>query len=283
VTAGSRRARVVVAATLGVGAIAGAVQVVGGCGGGTNDDTPPVQRTTIKWNLDEDIARGFAGDACIDLGVSMMKVVLTGPTDPPAQTIDERCAMDQVVFTELPNGSYTVAITPFDAGGVAMIDTPVTQAFEVTGTNEITINVPWDAWNRVFTGSFLFKLTWDGQPCAAATPAVVTQVLTLLIGGTPVTQTTSTGQRLDGTDPQPCVPSTDPMAQLVAALPLGPATLIVEGRDSTGMAQYDQTFETFVGAGTGNPTVTFDVAGPDAAPDAAPPDAAPADASPPDA
>lgn len=284
--AGDRRARVAVASALGVGVIVGGIHAVGGCGGGgLNDDTPPTQRTTVKWELNQDLANGFDGDACIDLGVSDMRVVLTGPVDPPVAPIDERCPTKQVVFSELPNGSYTVALTPLDGGGNAMVTAPVTRTFDVTGTGELTVNIPFDAWNRAFTGSFLFKLTWDSQPCATALPEVVTQVLTLLQGGNPVSQTTDTGQLLDGTDPKPCVPSTNPSPQLVMALPIGPVTLIVEGRDSTGTAQYNQTFDTFVGAGTGNPTYTFDVPGPDAAPppDAALPDAAPVDAAPPDA
>jgi hypothetical protein len=262
--------RVVVATALGLGLVLGTSYILGCGGGGLNDDTPPVQRTTIRWELNQDTTRGFLGDACIDVGVSTMRVVMSGPIDPPVQTVDERCAMDQVVFSDIPDGDYSVALTPLDSGGAAMVDTPVTQAFQVTGSGEVVVNIPWDAWNRALTGSFLFRLTWGGAPCATAVPAVVTQVLTLLIGGTAVTQTTDTGQQLDGSDPQPCVPSTNPSPQLVQALPIGPATLIVEGRDTGGMAQYNQTFETFVGTGTGNPTVTFDVGGPDAAP---PPDA----------
>jgi hypothetical protein len=276
VSGAARTARLAVA--LGVGAL-GAGAVYSGCGGG-GDDYVPVQRTTIKWELNQDVDRGFAGDACVDLGVQMMRVVLTGPTDPPTQTVDERCAMDQVVFTEQPPGSYTVALTPLDGGGQSMVTAPITRAFEVTGTGEIIVNVPWDAWNRPFTGSFLFHLTWAGQPCTTALPPVVDQVLTLVKGGTPVTQMTATGQRLDGTDPQPCIPSTNPSPQLVSAVPIGPATFTVEGHDSTGTAMYEETFETFVGAGTGNPTITFDVGGP---PDAPPPDAALPDAALPDA
>jgi hypothetical protein len=248
-------------------------------GGGLNDDTPPVQRITIKWKLNQDMLSGFPGDACIDVGASMMHVVLTGPTTPPEMPKDDRCAMDQVVYTEMPDGSYTVALTPLDAGGQSMVTAPVTMAFEVVGSTEVTVNIPYTAWNRPYTGSFLFALTWGGQPCAGAMPPVVTQVLTLLIGGVPVTQTTSTGQMLDGSDPQPCVPSTNPSPQLVSALPLGPAVLVVEGRDGTGSPEYNKTFDTFVGASTNNPTLIFDTPGPDAAPDAAPPDAAP-DASP---
>lgn len=279
---GSRRARAAVLVGLGGVAAAGAGQV--SCGGGGGDDYVPVQRTTIKWELNQDVDRGFAGDACIDLGVQTMRVVLTGPFDPPTRQVDERCANDATVFTEVPDGSYTVALTPLDGGGNPMVNTAVTRTFDVAGTGEIVVNIPWDAWNRPFTGSFLFKLDWDGQPCATAVPPVATQVLTLLIGGTAVTQMTATGQRLDGTDPQPCVPSTNPSPQLVQGLPIGPADFVVEGRDSTGTAQYEKTFETFVGGGTGNPTIPFDVPGPDAAmPDAAPPDAPPPDAAPPDA
>lgn len=248
-------------------------------GGGLNDDTPPVQRITIKWKLNQDTVSGFPGDACIDLGVSMMHVVLAGPTTPPEMPKDDRCAMDQVVYTDMPDGSYTVAVTPLDAGGQPMVNAPVILAFDVVDSTEVTVNVPYDAWNRPFTGSFLFTLVWGGQPCAAALPPVATQVLTLSIAGVPVTQTTSTGQRLDGTDPQPCVPSTNPSPQLVSGLPLGPAELVVEGRDGTGSPEYNKTFATFVGASTNNPILPFDVPGPDAAPDAAPPDAAPPDAA----
>jgi len=259
------------------------VNTVSGCGGGhtNDDDTPPVQRTTVKWELNQDAARGFPGDACIDLGVSMMRVTLQGPLEPPTRTMDERCGLDQVVFLEVPNGGYTVALTPLDSSGASMVTEPVVLAFDVDGTDEVTVNVPYTAWNRPFTGSFLFHVMWDGQPCADASPPIVTQVLTMTIGGNPVAQTTSTGQRLDGTDPKPCVPSTNASPQLVTGLPLGPATLRVEGIPENGDSRVKQ-FETFVGAGAGNPTLSFDVPDDDDEEPDAPVDA-PWDAAPPDA
>jgi hypothetical protein len=269
-------ARAAVGTALGGLALAG-VGHAGGCSGG-GDDYIPAQRTTIRWNLNQDLDSGFQGDGCVDLGARTMHLVVTGPTDPPDQIVDEMCANDQVVLTDQPAGNYTVALTPLDTDDVAMIDTPITQAFEVTGATEITLNVPWNAWNRPFTGSLNYTFSWGGAGCAVAMPPVLTQVLTLSIGGNPVSQTTETGQLLDGTDPKPCTDSGSG-TQRVQALPIGPATFTVEGRDTLGDPQFEHTFDTFVGAGTGNPTITFDVPGPDAAP---PPDAA-VDALPPDA
>ena len=42
-------------------------------------------------------------------------------------------------------------------------------------------------------------------------------------------------------------------------VPFGPATFLVQGFDTTGTNSFRTSFETFVGAGINNPTLTFDV------------------------
>ena len=67
------------------------------------------------------------------------------------------------------------------------------------------------------------------------------------------------GYRLDGSQAAPCVLSSIALAERANALPFGPATLTVEGTDAAGARQFAGTFETFIGAGTANPVMTFDV------------------------
>ena len=64
---------------------------------------------------------------------------------------------------------------------------------------------------------------------------------------------------LDGSVAAPCVPSTISLAERANALPFGPATVDVTGTDAAGTARFEGSFDTFVGAGTANPVLTFDV------------------------
>ena len=137
----------------------------------------------------------------------------------------------------------------------------------------MTVKVPYTAWTMSYTGTFLFRLTWGGQPCAMATPAVVTQVLTMMAGGQLVTKTDDSGHAPTGTDPEPCVPSSNQFAEFIDGLPFGPATLQVVGEDGSGSAVFANLFQTFVGAGKSNPTLDFDMPLPDAGVPDAPPDA----------
>jgi hypothetical protein len=70
------------------------------------------------------------------------------------------------------------------------------------------------------------------------------------------------GQKLDGTDPEPCRALTEEFPQTAKELPFGPATLVVEGKDPGGNMKYTKSFDVFVGAGLSNPTLTFDVPAP---------------------
>lgn len=149
------------------------------------------------------------------------------------------------------------------------------------------------------TGTFYFLLRWAGMSCTTAAPPVTTQVVTLSIGGTPVTASTSAATglpsyRVDGTQPVACVNSMLAQAEAVDNLPFGPARIAVVGRDVGGAEMFRQTFDTFVGAGRANPVLQFDVASRtidagidapidapiDAGVDAPPVDAPPVDAAP---
>jgi hypothetical protein len=124
--------------------------------------------------------------------------------------------------------------------------------------------VPWTAWTGSYTGQLLFRLTWNGQSCAMATPPVATQVLKLMANGHPVSGNTDSGQKLDGSDPRPCRAVTEGTPQYAQDLPFGPSTLIVTGKDGGGNPHFQRSVDTFIGAGLYNPTMTFDVGTPPA-------------------
>ena len=238
-------------------------------------------KNVVKWEFNADAAPGFSSDSCSDVGASSVRVALSGPT---AATRDGACSQRQVSFDELPAGTYAVAVTPLDSAGQSLVTAPVTASLEgnvTPGTTvETEVNITPDKWARPMTGRFFFVLRWAGQECAVAMPPVVTQLVTLTIGGTPTTASTSStsglpAYRLDGTQPVTCVASSLGMAEAVDTLPFGPARIAVVGRASGGAEMFRGTFDTFVGAGTNNPVLSFDVpstidAGIDAPIDAAP-------------
>jgi len=238
-------------------------------------------RMTIKWTLDHYPEWLFMSDSCIDMGAQTMRVDITGiddPTftrssnDPTAKPpmLDPPCSDAQYIFLGLPAGNYSVAITPLDPTAAPLVSAPTTTMITVGDADgEVTLNVPYTAWTGHYTGTFLFRLSWAGLSCASASPPVVKQVLTLSVGGVPVTATTDSGQKLDGTDPKPCRALDEQFAEYAQNLPFGPATLLVVGTDPSGVVEYQHQFDTFIGADKNNPTITFDVPAPDAGVDAA--------------
>ena len=100
----------------------------------------------------------------------------------------------------------------------------------------------------------------------------------LMSGGTVIHAMTDSGQLVDGTDSKPCRPLSEQFAQFVTALPFGPVTLLVVGHDHGNHVAFEHQFDTFVGAGSNNPTINLDVLPPDAAVDAPAADAPAGDA-----
>lgn len=250
----------------------GALGLVASCGA---EDPPPVcptgdctlpARAVVKWKLNHYPELLFEGDTCQDVGARTARVELAGVDDPTFYEVEEvDCSQNQASFLGMPAGNYTALLTPLDAVGNPLVavasSMPVTVG--VPGSeSSVTILVPYESWTSTYTGTLLFRLAWGGASCEAAVPNVATQTLTLMVdGGTIVTTVvTDSGQRLDGTDPQPCRPNTEPFAQFAEGLPFGPATLTVTGSDAGGTLAFEHTFDTFIGAGKNNPTIMFDVA-----------------------
>ena len=244
------------------------------CGGG--DDTVHCDNnncvlpgsTTVKWLFNHYPALLFPNDSCNDMGAFKVHVVVTKNDDPTVTVaMDGQCGNAQVTFLGLVAGTYNVAVTPLDIDG-APLTSVAAMDMVVAGTSEksaeATVNVPYTAWTRSYTGTFYFRLKFNGQSCESATPPVATQTLTLTAGGAVTTSVTDTGQRLDGTDAKACRKLAEPTAQFVEGLPFGPATFVVVGKDAGGAVAFQHSFETFVGAAKNNPEIDFDVQTPDA-------------------
>ncbi len=220
--------------------------------------------TVVKWSFNHYPEWKFESDACSDVGAFNVHVDVTNVDDPSIiESMEKGCSEGQLTFLDLPPGMYSVAVTPLDPDGAPLVGAAIAGQV-LAGTSgentEVTVNVPYTAWSRTYTGQFLFRLSWAGMSCAAALPVpVVKQTLRLTAGGAIVAATNDMGQRMDGTDPRPCRPLTEPFAQFVQGLPFGPATLLVTGTDSADVVRFQHQFDTFVGAGTFNPTFTFDV------------------------
>jgi hypothetical protein len=241
--------------------------------GGSGDDEPDNPcptgdctlpgRTTIKWTLDAYPEWGFSMDSCTDFGVGDVQVSLLDANNVAAASTMASCGNGQVVFSDIPAGDYTVNVTPLDAGGAALVSAAATGMVSAgtTGNNqEVTVNVPWDSWvtAATATGTFLFRIQWGGMSCETTTVKYQTVKLTV----NDVVQTVVTDwndQKIDGNDKQPCKMSTDSFPQSALGVQFGPATFEVTGFDMTNTVVYTHTFDTFVGAGITNPTLTFDV------------------------
>jgi hypothetical protein len=239
------------------------------------DDGPPVcptgnctlpGTTVVKYKLNHYPAVGFDSDGCTDLGVGMVRVEVIGVEDPTGYDIREvGCGEGQASFSDLQIQNYNVSVTPLDLEGNSMVkpDLPGRGTVAAAGPGnrtEVQVNVQYESWARTFTGQFLFKLTWLGASCAANGTGVVTQHrLTLTVNGAVVTQRTMNpaDQPLDGSTDITCVPSAG-MPLTVQGVPWGPATLRVFAKDDADTVLGDHTFDTFVGAGMFNPTLTFD-------------------------
>jgi hypothetical protein len=252
------RTLVVIAAVASIGAL-------GACG---SDPDPcadnacaPTARTTVKWTFNAYPERGFAMDSCVDFGVHKVAVDMVDSSGFATSGIDD-CGSAQATFQNLAAGEYDVYIMPLDAGGNGLITAPVTgqvTAGVVGAPSEVTLNVPWDSWLGTFTGTFLFRIAWGGMSCEALTPSIKDQVLTLSVNGVVQDLMTDDGQRLNGSDRKPCKKLTDNFPQSALNVPFGPATLLVEGYDEGDAMMFSKQFDTFVGAGITNPTLTFDV------------------------
>lgn len=257
------------------------------CDDGNDDQTdfcrnctvflPP--QTIVKWEFNKDSAPMFTGDSCGDMGVSTVEVEIVGPAP---QVLTESCAQRQVVFSEVPAGQYIARVSPLDIDGELLISEPVEQTLSITGntSQEFEVVIPYDAWTDAYMGTFYFTLRWAGEDCSTATPPVTDHVMTLTQGGPPLSLMTTAGHPIDGTPSGTCVSADEPSPQTVLDVPFGPATFHVVGLDGVGTPQFEQEFDTFVGAGTFNPEYEFDVAS--LTPDAGVPDAGVADASVPD-
>jgi hypothetical protein len=255
------------------------------CDDGNDDETDacracmPPARAILKWEFDLEAAPGFDADTCMDFGIDQVEIECTSGTT--IKTRSAGCTDRQIVFDDLMAGSWTAKVTPLDAAGESLVKAPVEATFTLGTTDlEQTLVVPPEAWAGSHTGTFLFRVEWGGATtCAAAIPPVVKQVLTLSRDGVPVSQVTQTGTHLDGSAPGACEDSANSgPAQAALTVPFGAATFRVVGLDSADVPQFDESFDTFVGAGVTNPILHFDVDS--LTPDAGVPDAGPVDASP---
>jgi hypothetical protein len=227
----------------------------------------------VKFTFDHYPDRSFDMDSCTDLGVVKVQVDAVDAAG-GVQSLTVDCGNGQATFQGLAEGTYTVNVTPLDGSGSSLVKAPVsgtvmagTQAMDT----DVTVLVPWDAWSGTYTGTFLFRVSWDGRSCSVAIPPVASQLLKLTTGGNVVSAMTDSGQKLDGTDPGPCRALDEQFPQSATMIPFGPGTLKVIGKDSSGVVRFEKDVDVFVGAGISNPTITYDVradAGVDAGVDA---------------
>jgi hypothetical protein len=234
---------------------------------GTEDPSNPcptgdctlAARTTVKWTFNAYPERKFPMDSCTDFGVTRVAIDVVD-ADGFATSGQDNCGNGQAVFSGLVPGDYTVFMMPLDLGGNPLLGAPVVSHVTAADDNrELTMNVPWDAWLGAAdaTGTFLFRISWGGMSCE--TTSIKNQTLRLTVDGVVQNLTTDDGQALNGSDKKPCKKLTDNFPQSALGAEFGMAQFLIEGYDDTNTIMYSKTFDTFVGAGITNPTLTFDV------------------------
>ena len=234
------------------------------CGGGGSDPCATSvcgaqSRTTVKWMFNHLPERKFNMDSCTDLGVAKVAVDVVDSAG-GVQSLTSDCGNGQIAFFGLAEGSYTVYVTPLDASGNGLVTAPAegtVVAGPIGDNRETTVNVPPPSWIGPYDGSFLFRISWGGMSCE--TTDIKSQVLLLSVNGVVQNVTTDDGQMLNGADKKPCKNLTDEFPQTAKNAAFGMATLLIEGYDNVDNKRFSHTFETFVGAGISNPTLTFDV------------------------
>lgn len=246
----------------------GLVAACGGDGGGQQmcgaDHCGLKGHTVVKWTFDAYPAKLFPGDSCVDFGINKVRVDALSDADGQVVSATDDCGAGQVTFDGLPDGTYTMFVDPQDSAGNTTVMAPASgpaAAGQYQADTTTTINVDYTSWlGGPYTGTFLWRFKWGGQSCAAATAPVVTQVVTITSGGVTSTTTASpNNQKLDGTDPKPCFAYEESFPQSATGLPFGPAKLTVQGLNAASAVIYTTTFDTFIGAGITNPTITYDV------------------------
>ena len=242
------------------------------------DDSPPVcptgdctlpGSTVVKWKFNHFPMLGFDSDACSELGVVTVRVEANLADGTPVDMMEKSCGEGQLTFLGLAQGAYKFVVTPLDVDGNSLVTAPVSANGVAAGPGasvDVAVDVNYPAWSRTYTGQLLFRLKWGGVSCAMVTPnPVATQTLTLKAGNPPAVSTEKTSidnvefQKLDGTDPKPCQAFTATFPQNVMGIPFGPATILVVGKDASDVVIFSHTFDTFIGAGVFNPTLTYDV------------------------
>jgi cysteine-rich repeat protein len=244
---------------------------------------PDTLDATIQWAFNKNAAPQFDTDGCLDMGVSRVEVTIAGPE---TRTLDESCALRQVVFLDLAGGTYVATLLALDSDGNLMTTAPREATFVVTTLDvAVEVVIGYEDWLGDYTGTFFFRTAWGGADCAAAAPPVAQHRLLLEREGGPLSGlVTDVGDPIDGSAPGPCRSNQTAMEefpQSALLVPWGPAEFTVVGVDTTGVEQFRETFATFVGAGVNNPEMLFDVNS--LAPDAGVPDAGVPDAGVPDA
>jgi hypothetical protein len=218
------------------------------------------------------IAGQFAGftETCGGLGIAQVEVTVSGPKA-HSERVD--CSFGQIKIPSLPAGSYTATARAYNAAGGAISRGMAQVAFTVgSGDQNVTIDWPWQDFVQSYTGTFYFAILWGGADrCAAAMPPVVKHRLRLERDDEVLSGTTDVGDAIDGQSTGNCRDANQTFAQAVVGLPWGPARLTVWGEDAAGQTLFRGGFDTFVGAGASNPTLSFDV--PSILPDAGPTDA----------
>jgi cysteine-rich repeat protein len=225
---------------------------------------------------------GFSGVGCADVGATMARVILNGPSPvdemlpcsnygkvyanicPPMSDMGTAHG-DAGACTLLQAGKYTAVVQLFDDAGNAITGAVTSQEGDAEPGTMAQLAVDFgmsDFVKQDYTGALYFRPSWgmDGVTCAQATPVVTGERLKLVMDGQtqPVPGMTRGGNPLNGGAGTCYMDTIGDTREEVDSLAWGKYTLSISSLDG----YYTGVFPVFVGPGNLGPTFDLTVLGP---------------------
>jgi hypothetical protein len=219
------------------------------------------------WNINGTVdgtATGTSIDACSDVSATMIRITIDGVTyDKDCNATGSGGAMS--ADFSVTAGSHAITATLYNGSSAITTTFSANDSVGTGETKDYELSFGWDSFaeptKSSTKGDFGFKVTWEsGKTCSQTSPQVGSQITLLTLDGTTVTTkvcgTDGSCVNTDGATAGKCYDTT----QSISQIRWGDYKLRVEGIvGSLDVCWQKKDIAMVVGAGTNNPTFTYDV------------------------